>query len=566
MLSLRSQKSISHSSNNFGELLKFLLTLMGRSDKLTFRRVFSHLNGDDEVDDDVVHDTAEERQPEDSIAGIEISTAPINDNTTSESLSTAGKEIRKYKRKAIMTEPEPENKSKKLLEQVRLGLEEAIRLQEQVDEEERAQIARQLLALDDKRTTSEPKTTKDIDLNDPSVQNYSDLKNKPKLEAQARKNMIVYLKNQSNYKMKDFEGMSYDEIRPIFEKVCDFNHNFVPIDLEIEKEKKKPAEFQEIEEEQEVLFYTSAGNPVKEILLKLNIPDHRILKDGGEDFRYSDTVCPSQSDKVLKLKNIKKDASLKMFKLTNQERYEHIYFKNQPEEPPFTDYMKAICNLDVPVDSKAPKYSSPTKEAPQGKEPGKETKSSSAMDTSPSHPSPPTPMVGEMHKEAHQAAGGPTSLGATNKSKSGGDGLKTTHTTSGANEESRAHDISQKVKLEDLSNILKDTRCAFFTSDSLTDEPIISQKEELEKAKLKAEAKVVSMKTKPLYADINQLTELLLLPTELKELPSKITGLSREIKELKQHIKDMEIKLPRDLIEIPTKLESFTSTISNLSS
>ncbi|GJS66488.1 hypothetical protein Tco_0681052 [Tanacetum coccineum] len=29
-------------------------------------------------------------------------------------------------------------------------------------------------------------------------------------------------------------------------------------------------------------FYTSAGNPVKGILLKLNIPDHRILKDGGE--------------------------------------------------------------------------------------------------------------------------------------------------------------------------------------------------------------------------------------------------------------------------------------------
>ncbi|GJV12337.1 hypothetical protein Tco_1353878, partial [Tanacetum coccineum] len=29
-------------------------------------------------------------------------------------------------------------------------------------------------------------------------------------------------------------------------------------------------------------FYTSAGNPVKEILFKLNLPDHRKLKDGGE--------------------------------------------------------------------------------------------------------------------------------------------------------------------------------------------------------------------------------------------------------------------------------------------
>ncbi|GJT26858.1 hypothetical protein Tco_0907133 [Tanacetum coccineum] len=38
-------------------------------------------------------------------------------------------------------------------------------------------------------------------------------------------------------------------------------------------------------------------------------------------------------------------------------------------EPPFTDHMKAICNLDVPVDSKAPKSSSQTEEVPQGKKP-----------------------------------------------------------------------------------------------------------------------------------------------------------------------------------------------------
>ncbi|GKF19949.1 hypothetical protein Tco_0068587, partial [Tanacetum coccineum] len=113
----------------------------------------TYFHQDDEVDDDVVYDTAEERQPEDSTAGIEISIAPINDNTASESLSTASKETRKYKGKAIMTEPEPEKKSKKLLEQERLGLEEAIKLQEQVDEVERAQIARQLLALDEERTT-----------------------------------------------------------------------------------------------------------------------------------------------------------------------------------------------------------------------------------------------------------------------------------------------------------------------------------------------------------------------------------------------------------------------------
>ncbi|GJX66710.1 hypothetical protein Tco_0301053 [Tanacetum coccineum] len=78
-------------------------------------------------------------------------------------------------------------------------------------------------------------------------------------------------------------------------------------------------------------FYTSAGNPVKEILLKLNLPDHRIRKDGGEvkefqrSFRHSDTERLSRSDEVLKLKNFKKDATLKLFKSTNQDGETRLY-------------------------------------------------------------------------------------------------------------------------------------------------------------------------------------------------------------------------------------------------
>ncbi|GJZ73615.1 hypothetical protein Tco_0637761 [Tanacetum coccineum] len=288
--------------------------------------------------------------------------------------------------------------------------------------------------------------------------------------------------------------------------------------------------------------------------------------------------------------------------------------------------MKAICNLDVPVDSKAPKYSSPIEEVPQGKKLGarsrlrrkqsskhtfesttkasksqsghlkKETKSNSAMDTSPSHTSPPIPVVGEIHKEAQQAAGGPKSLEDTS--------------------EDRAYPLAQywipylNNRLEDLSNILKDTRFAFFTPDSPTDESIIvsdeSEKEEVEKVeqppatsqdvlkdtfkelehqKAAAEAEAASLKAKPSYLDINQLTTLLVtslkleltkllashdfasyLPTKLQELPSKVTELSEEIKELKQHVKDMELELPGDLNKIPSKLETFTSTISSLSS
>ncbi|GJX44076.1 hypothetical protein Tco_0260752, partial [Tanacetum coccineum] len=76
-------------------------------------------------------------------------------------------------------------------------------------------------------------------------------------------------------------------------------------------------------------FYTSAGNPVKEILLKLNLPNHRWtwsikVKEFQRSFRHSDTERLSRSDEVLKLKNFKKDATLKLFKSTNQERYEHV--------------------------------------------------------------------------------------------------------------------------------------------------------------------------------------------------------------------------------------------------
>nr|GEZ21855.1 hypothetical protein [Tanacetum cinerariifolium] len=81
-----------------------------------------------------------------------------------------------------------------------------------------------------------------------------------------------------------------------------------------------------------------------------------------------------------------------------------------------------------------------------------------------------------------------------------------------------------------IFDILKDTRYAFFTPDSLPDEPIIvlnngkeevevakdkdteatsHDKEELEQAKVKVKAEVASMKDKHSYLDINQLTELL---------------------------------------------------------
>nr|GEY05213.1 reverse transcriptase domain-containing protein [Tanacetum cinerariifolium] len=53
---------------------------------------------------------------------------------------------------------------------------------------------------------------------DNSIMRYQTLKRKPVTKAHARKNMMVYLKNMAGFKMDFFRGMTYTDIRPIFEK------------------------------------------------------------------------------------------------------------------------------------------------------------------------------------------------------------------------------------------------------------------------------------------------------------------------------------------------------------
>nr|GEV25888.1 reverse transcriptase domain-containing protein [Tanacetum cinerariifolium] len=62
---------------------------------------------------------------------------------------------------------------------------------------------------------------------DPAIKRYQVLKRKPQTEAQARKNMMVYLKNVARFKMDYFKGLSYDDIRPVFKKYFDSNVAFL---------------------------------------------------------------------------------------------------------------------------------------------------------------------------------------------------------------------------------------------------------------------------------------------------------------------------------------------------
>nr|GEX96019.1 reverse transcriptase domain-containing protein [Tanacetum cinerariifolium] len=131
---------------------------------------------------------------------------------------------------------------------------------------------------------------------------------------------------------------------------------------------------------------------------------------------------------------------------------------NQPKDPPFTDHMLAICSLDKPVVFKAPKTSSRAESISLGVKPRAKTghkkpatsskqpfvsnkevtkggsckapigsktslskrrkESSSAMHSNQNKPSVSTPVDTKMHKEDHQATGGPTFLGDTGEERS----------------------------------------------------------------------------------------------------------------------------------------------------
>nr|GEX51518.1 hypothetical protein [Tanacetum cinerariifolium] len=72
-----------------------------------------------------------------------------------------------------------------------------------------------------------------------SIRKYQNLKKKPVSIAQAMKNMINYLKNMAGYKMEFFKGMTYDKVRPIFEKEYKKVQTLFKPDKDVQETKKK---------------------------------------------------------------------------------------------------------------------------------------------------------------------------------------------------------------------------------------------------------------------------------------------------------------------------------------
>nr|GEX92862.1 hypothetical protein [Tanacetum cinerariifolium] len=59
------------------------------------------------------------------------------------------------------------------------------------------------------------------------IKRYQGMKKRPQTESEARKNMMIYLKNTAGYKMDFFKGMTYAEICPIFQARFDENLRFL---------------------------------------------------------------------------------------------------------------------------------------------------------------------------------------------------------------------------------------------------------------------------------------------------------------------------------------------------
>nr|GEY48373.1 hypothetical protein [Tanacetum cinerariifolium] len=179
-----------------------------------------------------------------------------------------------------------------------------------------------------------------------------------------------------------------------------------------------------------------------------------------------------------------------------------------------------------------------------------------------------------MHKEAQQATGGPTFLWATSeegaypqlnsdKTKSARNGLKTAHTDLGTNKESRSDEISKKIMLEDLSNLMQDTRSAFLTPDSPNDEPIIVS-DENEKEEIK--------RYKDTYTTSYDGPEDTLIPhplspksVQIQELMAQVHLLqSRKDKLEQQKAKAEAEELPAEFLGLPSQISSFQEKLKTL--
>nr|GEV55697.1 ribonuclease H-like domain-containing protein [Tanacetum cinerariifolium] len=115
---------------------------------------------------------------------------------------------------------------------------------------------------------------------EPAVQRYQAMKRKPQKKAQAQRNMIMYLKNVASFRLDYFKGMSYDDIRPIFEVKFNSNVDFL-LKTKEQMEEEESRALQSINE-------TPAQKAAK----------RRKLNEKVEDLKRHLEIVPDEDDDV----------------------------------------------------------------------------------------------------------------------------------------------------------------------------------------------------------------------------------------------------------------------------
>ncbi|GJT88882.1 putative ribonuclease H-like domain-containing protein [Tanacetum coccineum] len=92
---------------------------------------------------------------------------------------------------------------------------------------------------------------------------------------------------EGNYKISDFKGMSYNEIRPIFEKVWDFNQHIEPMEHESEKMKSpKKIEEEDVDTQKEMKEAEDVAEDVESLSTKYPIVDWKTYTLTGNFMYY----------------------------------------------------------------------------------------------------------------------------------------------------------------------------------------------------------------------------------------------------------------------------------------
>ncbi|GJX80703.1 hypothetical protein Tco_0328852 [Tanacetum coccineum] len=181
------------------------------------------------------HGSGEKGEMEISTANIQVSTAsPPKVSTAVPHVYT--RRSAKDKGKAIMEEPATPKKVKKRT-QVKLSMDEELARKMEEEERIRFNAEQEARALQEEEERLNLEAAREL-----QRQRDQRQENRPLSIAQTRRNMITYLKNQGGYKESYFKKMSYDDIRPIFERVWDHVNTFIPVGSEVEEDSSKPSE------------------------------------------------------------------------------------------------------------------------------------------------------------------------------------------------------------------------------------------------------------------------------------------------------------------------------------